>query len=98
MQWFTKGINYRSCQVRMHYVLLHITTWKTISPSTLTAEFGKKTETNKVKNKMLFNETRQYNIHIVHKYIFLKYETRQIKYTEKIIKLHLNCNGSLFKL
>ena len=38
---------------------------------------------------MLFNETRQYNIHIVDKYIFLKYETRQIKYTEKIIKLHI---------
>ena len=31
---------------------------------------------------MLFNETRQYNIHIFNKIIFLKYRTRQIKARE----------------
>ena len=32
---------------------------------------------------MLFNETRQYNIPIFYKTIFLKYRTRQIKATER---------------
>ena len=37
--------------------------------------------TNKVK-KNLFNETRQYNMHIFYKIIFLRYWTKQIKATE----------------
>ena len=35
-----------------------------------------------VLKRTLFNETRQYNIHIFNKIIFLKYRTRHIKATE----------------
>ena len=31
---------------------------------------------------MVFNKTRQYNIQMLHKIIFIKYRTRQIKATE----------------
>ena len=33
-------------------------------------------------SRSLFNETRQYNIHIFDKIIFFKYRIRQIKATE----------------
>ena len=43
-------------------------------------------EINKVKKKMLFNKTRQYNIKILDKIFFLKYRTRQLKATvQKVI-------------
>ena len=49
-----------------------------------------KNETNKVKKRMLFNKTRQYNIQIFDKIIFFKYRTRQIKTTETNKVTYLN--------
>ena len=44
---------------------------------------------------MLFNETRQYNIQMFNKIIFLKYRTKEIKAIECVflvkIKTNLNC-------
>ena len=48
--------------------------------------FFLKVETNKVKNRMLFNKIRQYN-HIFNKIIFFKYRTREVMVTKKISKL-----------
>ena len=47
--------------------------------------------------KMLFNKTRQYNIHIFNKIIFFSYRTKQIKTTETNKVTYLNWNGSLTK-
>ena len=42
------------------------------------------------------NATRQYNIQISDKIIFLKYRTKQIKATEtNKLNVYLKCNGSL---
>ena len=47
--------------------------------------------------RTLFNRTRQYNIHIFDRNIFVKIRTKQIKATETK-KTYLNRNGSLIQL
>ena len=47
-----------------------------------TASILNQTEPNKLKKRMLFNKTRQYNIKIFNKIIFFKYRTRELKTTE----------------
>ena len=55
--------------------------------TTKIASVLKEIETNKVKKKTLFDQTRQYNIQNFHKNLFFKYEQHKSKLQKRINKL-----------